>query len=128
MNESAPSAGLMMSLRRLLSTFLELGQVRLELLGNELKLEKLRLFDALLWAVLALLAIGVGLVLLVAFAMLLLDEAYRLPALGALVVLFLGTGVLLIWIARERLQNHAGMFAASAGELARDRIDLVPGD
>jgi uncharacterized membrane protein YqjE len=45
-------AGLFDSLRRLLRTGLEITQVRLELLGADLALEKLRLIDVALRALL----------------------------------------------------------------------------
>jgi uncharacterized membrane protein YqjE len=115
------------SLRRLAHTALELAQTRLELLGCELEQAKLRLFDALLWAIVALMLLSVGLVLLVAFVLLLFQESYRLPALAVLVLLFLGGGLALIRLARQRLQSPGGLFAASAAELARDRADLGAG-
>ena len=61
-------AGLFDSLRRLLRTGLEITQVRLELLGADLALEKLRLIDVALRALLGAMLIVIGLVLLIGFA------------------------------------------------------------
>ena len=55
MTGPAPQGGLLAALRRLLAGGVEMLRVRLELLGTEIEQEKLRLFDAVLWAGLALL-------------------------------------------------------------------------
>jgi uncharacterized membrane protein YqjE len=117
-------SALLTSLRRLLATVIELAQVRLELLGTELELEKRRLFDGLLWALAALIVLGVGLALLCGFVILLFWDAYRLPAAGLLTLLFLGGGVLLLGEARQRLRNPAGIFGSNLAELERDRTGL----
>ena len=117
-------SGLLSSLRQLLATVLELAQVRLSLLGTELELEKRHLFSALLWAVLALLVFGVGLVLLCGFIVLLFWEGHRLTVIGVMVLVFLGAGALLLRQARCCLYSAQGMFAASLAEMKRDRADL----
>lgn len=116
--------GLLTSLRQLLATVLELAQVRLSLLGTELEMEKRHLFSALLWAVLALLVFGVGLVLLCGFIVLLFWEDHRLTVIGVMVLVFLGAGALLLRQARCCLYSAQGMFAASLAEMKRDRADL----
>jgi uncharacterized membrane protein YqjE len=119
-----PGAGLLVSLRRLLSTTLEIAQVRLELLAVELEQEKQRVVAGLLWAALAVLLLGIGTVLLVGLLLLLLWDGYRLPALALLSLLFLGGGGLLLRRAHARLSSRGGLAAASLGELARDREAL----
>jgi len=121
---SEPPRGLLASLRRLLATGLEIAQVRLELLAVELEQEKLRIFDGLLWAALALLMLGVGLLLAVGLLLLLVWDGHRLAALGVLSVLFLGAGALLARLARSRLSSPQGIAAGSLDELARDRAAL----
>ena len=117
-------SGLLSSLRQLLATVLELAQVRLSLLGTELELEKRHLFSALLWAVLALLVFGIGLVLLCGFIVLLFWEGHRLTVIGVMVLVFLGVGALLLRQARCCLYSAQGMFAASLAEMKRDHADL----
>jgi uncharacterized membrane protein YqjE len=121
---SPPSAGLFASLRQLLATALETVQLRLELLGNELDLEKQRLFDALLRGALALLLLGLGLTLLCGFVLLLLWDSYRLAALAVLTLLLLGTGGWLLQSARKQLARPGGMLQDSLGELRRDLEQL----
>lgn len=124
----APRAGLLASLRGLLSTALEIAQTRLELLGNELEQEKLNLFDALWWGALALLLLLASLVLAVGFVMFLLQEPYRVPALGVFTLACLAAGVALLRHARQRLRSVGGTFGASVRELASDRAELTAGE
>jgi uncharacterized membrane protein YqjE len=122
---TAPGAGLFASLRRLVDTAVGIVQVRLELLGTELEQEKLRVFEALLWAGTALMALGLTLALAVAFVVLLFWDGYRLAAVGVLTLLFAGGTAWLVHKARERLQApDGGAFALTLGELRKDRRDL----
>lgn len=124
MTDSVPSGGLFASLRQLLASGVEMLRVRLELLGTEIEQEKLRLFDTVLWAGLALLLLGMGLLFLCGLIVVLLWEGHRLLALGGLAALCLGTGFWLLRRARQRLHAPGGLFAASVAELARDRTGL----
>ena len=124
MSDPVGESGLFASLRRLLATALEVAQVRLDILGTEVELEKRRLFDGLLWGVVALMVLGVGLVLLCGFVILLFWEGYRLAAVGVMALLFLVGGVLLMREVRQRLRNPTGIFNASVAELGRDRAGL----
>jgi uncharacterized membrane protein YqjE len=124
--ESRQENGLLVSFKRLCATVIEIGQVRLELLGTELELEKKRLFEGLVWALAALLVLGVGLVLLCGFVVLLFWEGYRLAAVGVLMVIFLAGAALLFSQARRRLSHPQGIFSTSLHELSKDRQALKP--
>lgn len=123
---SAPTkeSGLFASSRRFLATAFEMVQVRLELLGTDVELEKRRLFDGLLWGAVAVLTLGIGLVLLCGFVILLFWEGYRLAAVGVLTLMLLGASVLAMREARQRLRSPTGMFSATVAELKRDRAGL----
>jgi len=121
-----PAGGLFASLRQLLGTVLEIGQVRLALLGNDLERQKLRIFDGLLLAALGLMLVTVGTVLLCGFVVLLFSEGHRLAALGVMTAAFLVAGVLLIRGGGQRLQSPHGMFDATLAELGQDRAALAP--
>ena len=115
------SGGLFSSLRGLLATTLGIVQLRLELFGTELEAEKLRLLGALWRLGLALLLLGVAVVLAAVFVLMLFWDSYRLAALGAMVLLFLGCGVGLLVRARASLVGgEGGPFALTLGELQRD--------
>lgn len=127
MRDPVRKSGLFTSLSRLLGTVLQMAQVRLELLGTEVEIEKRRLFDGLLWGGVALVVLGLGLVLLCGFVILLFWEGYRLAAVGGLTLLFLVGGGLMLRDARDRLSNRnsaKGMFDASLAELQRDQAGL----
>ena len=128
MSEPDKGHGLFASLRQLLGTTLATVQLRLALLSNEIEQEKLRLFDGLLWAGLALLLLGLGALLLCAFVVVLFWDSYRLQALGVLALLFLGAGAWLLSVARARLQQPGGLFSSSVAELGRDRAGLDTGE
>ena len=118
---SAAPDGLLASLKQLLKTLLETLQVRLELLGTELEVEKSRLFDVVVSSLVALVFLALGLVLLCGTVILLFPDGWRLAAAAGLAIFFLTGGVALLFMARRRLRNPLGMFHASAKELARDR-------
>lgn len=128
MSDADQDKGVLANLRRLLDTLLRTVQVRLALIGNELEGEKLRLFDGLVWAGLALLSLGMGALMLAAFVVILFWDSYRMQALGLLAILFLGLGLWLLSLARGRLRNPTGLFKTSVEELGRDRAGLVARD
>ncbi len=125
MSGPAAAPGLLASLRRLVATSIEIAQVRIELLAAEFEQEKLRVFDSLLWAALALLLLAVGLGLGAGLLLMLFWDGYRLPALALLCGLFLGAGAWVARLARRHLSNPGGSaLDASLGELTRDRESL----
>src|SRR5574340_688003 len=105
MSAGAPEAGLTASLRRLSATLLEVAQVRLQLLANELETEKLRIFDALIWAALAMILAVTGLVLAFGFIVLLMPPELRALTMGSLIAACLVAAVLMLRTARRRLAN-----------------------
>lgn len=124
----ASRAGLFDSLRQLLHTALGLGQVRLELLAADLQLEKHRLLEAALRLLAGLMLLGLGVVLLIAFLLLLLWDDYRLPALGVLTLLCLLGGAMLMNAGKRRFGQDDQLFAATRAELERDQAALRPRD
>ncbi|MEO8119622.1 MAG: phage holin family protein [Rhodoferax sp.] len=124
MSDPVKESGLFNSLRGLLSTALEIVQVRLDLLGTEVEFEKRRLFDGVLWGAIGLLFLGVGIVLFCGFVILLFWDGYRLAAVGMLALLCLGGSIVLMREARRRLRNPSGIFSASMAELERDQAGL----
>jgi uncharacterized membrane protein YqjE len=123
-----PGGGLLVSLRRLIATALELAQVRLELLGTELEEQKLRILAGLVWAAFGVLLVGVGLALLAGVVVLLFGEGYRLQVLAVLTLVFLIGGALALRHAGARLKTPPGAFAASVAELVQDRDAVAPGE
>ena len=123
-----PAAGLFGSLRQLLGTVLEIAQARLELLAVDYEREKLRVFDVLIRAVVALLCIGLGLLLLAALLVMLTPEPLRPWVLALLALASIGGGAWLLRQATQRLSASTGPLAATRDELVRDRNALNPPD
>jgi uncharacterized membrane protein YqjE len=119
--EAKPEHGLFASARRLLSTALELTQVRLELLALEFEQEKVTLVDALVLAVMALLGLGVGALLLCAWLVMVVEPDQRRLVVALLGLVFAGAGAWAFATARSRLRRSGDLFKLSAAELARDR-------
>ncbi|MDZ4076733.1 MAG: phage holin family protein [Hylemonella sp.] len=124
MSETGQSQGLFASVRQLLSTVVETGQVRLSLLSNEIEQEKLRLYDSLLWIGVGLGLLGLGAQLLIAFIVVLFWDTDRLLILGALALLLLLGGAALLSMTRARLRKPGGLFNSTVEELRRDRVEL----
>lgn len=125
-NPAPPRPGLFARLRRLLATSLELLQLRVELLTTDVELGALRFYDAVVLALAALLALTVGLGLLSAWVLLMLQPAYRLTALGLMALAFLAGGAWAVAAARGRLRRSGQAFQATRAELARDLAALSP--
>lgn len=121
-------AGLMGSIRQLLSTVTSIASTRLELLANELQEERLRLTQMLLFALFALFCFGVGILLLTAFIVVLFWDDHRLAVLGALSALFLALGALMAMLLRSKAQAKSRLFSSSLAELTEDRKQLSAGD
>ena len=123
-----PAAGLFGSLRQLLATLLEIGQGRLDLFNAEFEREKLRIFEGLIWSIVAAMFIGLGLLLLTALLVLLAPDSVRPFVLGLLALGCLAAGGWLLQQARQRLASTGGPLPATLAELERDRAGLLPPD
>lgn len=116
--------GLFVRMRRLLGTTLELVQLRFELLATDVQLGTLRFFDAVVLALGALLLLAAGLGLLAAWIVLMMAPEYRLTALGVVALALLAAGAWALTVARARLRSAGGAFATTRRELARDLAAL----
>ncbi|MDR7094518.1 phage holin family protein [Hydrogenophaga laconesensis] len=112
------------SLRGLASTVLELVQIRLELLSIEAQEEVLRVGALLVYGAIAVAFLSLGVVLLALLITVALWDTHRLLALGVFTGLFLVTGGVAAWLARERVRSGTYLFSASVEELRKDRDGL----
>ena len=122
------NSGLLASIKRLLTTLTQIASTRLELLANELYEERLRLEQMLLYFLCALFCASLGIVLLVAFVVVLFWDQHRLLALGGMSALFLAAGMLLAARLYGLSQAKSGLFSASLAELRKDREKLGGGN
>ena len=124
MDQTPPRGGLLASLRGLLATLLATLQVRLELFATELEEEKLRLVRLLVFGAIAFFLLGAGAVFLAGLLTVLLWEEHRLLALGLFAALFLGGGLIALWLALQAARARSRLFEASLAELVQDRRQL----
>jgi len=120
------SSGLFSSVRALLGTVLGIVQTRLELLVTEIEEERLHLGKLLLYGFLALFFFGLGVLLVSVLIIAAFWDSYRLGAIAALAVLYLGIAFICAAILRQQAKRKPRLFSASIAELGKDRVALVP--
>lgn len=120
------SAGLLESLKRLVSTLASIVSTRLELLAIELQEERLHLTQMYFLSLSALFCFGMGVMLLTVFVTVFFWDDHRLAVLGGLCTLFFVLGMLLTLFLRNKAHNRPKLFSASLAELAKDREQLEP--
>ncbi|HJV24890.1 MAG TPA: phage holin family protein [Aromatoleum sp.] len=114
------------SLRGLIDGLLGTAQTRLELFVVEVQEEKLRLASLLFNTLLAAVFLGFGVVFLAVFLTVLFWDGYRLAALGAGTVVLIACGLLAARNAAREARDGSRLFAATLGEIGRDRDALRP--
>lgn len=107
-------------LRRLGVSLLTLGRIRLELFAIEAQEEKERIASLLLWAVLAALLAGFGLLMLLVLVTVALWDSYRLLALGGGTVVLVAAAVVAVLKVKKLIDQPASLFQSSIGELRAD--------
>lgn len=118
-SQGGEQAGLFSALKHIAATVLASGKTRLELLSNEIEVEKLRAIRLVLVAQGMLFCFGVGIVLAVAFLVALFWEQ-RLAILGIFAFVFLGLGGMFAGRFRQESRRSDRIFAASLAELEQD--------
>ena len=122
----APQAagGLFDSLKTLSASLVSIVHTRLELLSNDIAVERAYSTTLLVLMVGALFCLGVGVMLLAMLIAVVFWESHRLMALGGLTGLFLIAGAGLGWLALHKLRTKPRLFEASLAELSKDRQQL----
>lgn len=112
--------GLFASLRRLLTTLIELVHSRLDLVGIELQLEVQRATSLLLWAFAAIVCSIVALVLLAVTVLIAFWDTHRLLAAGCVTAAFALAALGMALLVRHRLRTRPRLFGATLDELQHD--------
>jgi len=126
MSGSTPG-GIFDSLKGLAASLVAIAHTRLELLSTDLEEERARLVSVLAMLFVALFCLGIGVVLLTIMVAVIFWDSHRLFALAGLTGIFLLGGVAALWCARRRFRAKPRLFAASLGELSKDRQHLMDG-
>ena len=112
--------GLFASLRRLLTTLIELVHSRLDLVGIELQLEVQRATSLLLWAFTAIVCGIVALVLLGVTVLIAFWDTHRLLAAVCVTAAFALASLGMAFLVRHRLRTRPRLFGATLDELQHD--------
>lgn len=120
-----PAAGLLGSLQRFVVTVIEVLQTRAEIAVTEFEEERERIRELVVFGFLALFFFGFGFLLLTLFIVVLFWDTYRVYAVGAFALLYLGLGMFSAVTLRRRLTTRPRLFATTLAELAKDRERLT---
>ena len=116
------AGGLLTALRNTAATLVATARTRVELAGNELETERLRLVRALFLGISALFCFGVGLLLLLGLVLIIHWESRLLVLSGLGACFVLAGGVLFAAMKRANRRHQA--FAATIAELEEDLRQL----
>jgi uncharacterized membrane protein YqjE len=119
MTGSAGSGGIFASVKNLTATLVAMGRTRLELLGNEVAVEKQRFFSLFLLSQVLILCLILGVILLVVLIALLFWNQ-RLVVIAGMAVFFLGLAGYLYIRVQGLLHPPEPVFANSLAELKED--------
>ncbi len=121
--EGKASAGLFSALKRIVATVLATGKTRLELLSNEIQVEKLRAVELMVTVLAMAFCFGFGIILVVALLLALFWEQ-RVAVLVLAVLAFFGAAAFLWGRFRQLSQRQDRLFSASIAELEQDLQQL----
>lgn len=123
MTGSAGSEGIFASIKNLAGTFVAIGRTRLELLGNEVAVEKQRILNLILLSQALMFCLVFGMILLAALVALLFWDQ-RLLVVAVMAMFFLGLAGFLYAAIRRLLRPSESVFASSLAELEEDLRQL----
>lgn len=124
--EAGQSTGLLSSVKRLITTLLEILQTRVDIIATEFEEERIRLRELVVFGFLTLFFVSVGLTLITLFIVSLYWDTHRLQVLGGVALLYLGLGGVTGICLYRRLKSRPRLFAATVSELEKDREKLTP--
>ena len=118
--DAGAGLGLFASLRRLVTTLVELVHSRLDLVGIELQLEVQRATSLLLWAFAGIVCGTVALVLLAVTVLIAFWDTHRLLAAGCITAVFALASLGMAMHVRRRVRTRPRLFGATLDELQHD--------
>ena len=125
--EDKDRPGLLASLGRLIGSTLGLLQTRLELLSNDIAFERSQLARLAIGGAAAIVFLQAGVLMAVIFLVLVVPESARAVAVGTAALVLLGSALgCALWL-RHWLKTRPPFFAATIGELKKDREKLRGG-
>lgn len=119
-----PVGGLIGSVKNVAATLAAIVQTRLEIFSTELQEEIGRAASLLVWAFVALLAAGIGLLLGALVLIIAFWDTHRLLVSLLVMGFFLLLSGIAVLVLRSKLANRPPLFEATIAELSRDRERL----
>lgn len=126
-SERDADGGLLLSLRRLLDTLLDIAYTRVEIVSTEFEEERERLRELVTYGFWALFFASMGIVFVSLFIVAVLWESYRLHVLAAFGAIYLLLGLVAAMRLRRRLRERTRLFATTLAELRKDRAEIGTG-
>lgn len=123
-NNPNATPGLLGSLSTMATTLVAIVHTRLELLATDLEEDTEHLLSLLIMTMVALFALGVGVILATLLIVAAFWETHRLLALGSLAILFLAVGITAAVMAVHKTRTKPRIFTSSLLELFKDRERL----
>jgi uncharacterized membrane protein YqjE len=116
------------SARRLGATALDIVETRLSLFSTDLQDAARHVIWSILRGVIGVFFLGLGLLLITLFIVAFYWDTHRLAALGISGGVFLATSLLIVAMIIRSARQHRNPFAATLGELAKDRhhLEIAP--
>ena len=121
---AARAGGLLGSVKELIATLVEVVHTRLQLLGNEIQEERLRIQRLWMLAAIAIFFFVLSVILITLFVIVMFWDSNRLLAIGGFAGLYVVIAIALGLALRNRLATGSRLFKASLGELRKDRAGL----
>ena len=119
--ESEPrKGGLLDSAKTLLSTLLEMGRTRLDLISTEIEEEREWLTTLLLWTLVAFFCTALAVVLFTMLIVIIFWDSYRLLAIGIMMAIFMVTAAVAWRAVRNMNKNKPRLFSTTVTELSLD--------
>jgi uncharacterized membrane protein YqjE len=118
------SSGLLGSIERLVATFIEVVQTRIELASSELEEERERLQEIVMLGLFAAFLIGLGIVLLTVVIVLIFWDTHRMAVLGGFAAFYLVLGAIVALRVWYVSRTKSRLFSATLAELEKDREHL----
>ncbi len=123
MSETPASGGLLAATRNSAATLLASGRTRLELLGNEIREEKLRAVHLLLLSQAVAFCLMISLILAIALLVVVFRDS-RVFVLGGFTALFALIGSFAYIALRRAMRRGQSIFATSIAQLGEDLQQL----
>ena len=118
---NAPRGDASSPVRGLARTLISFVETRARLAASELEEQALRMSEIALWALAALVAACIALLMLSIFAVLLFWDSHRVLAAALVGALWLGVAAVCALLARARLRERPKFLSTTLAELAEDR-------